>query len=157
MSTKNISSLEKTKETDNLTAELNKALVRRVVEEIWNGGNLHLIKEMVNHDFTIHFSGSGEKLRGSEQVEQFYGQLRKAFPDLHFTIENMVAEEDKVVTHWRAKGTHKGIFKGIPPTGKSIDFTAMDIDRISDGKFSECWSNIDELTLMKQLGVFPER
>jgi len=133
--------------------EKNKELLRKAVEEVWNKGNFDNMKEMVSDDFVIHFSRPGEELRGPENVKQFYSSLRDAFPDLHFEILNQVAEGDKVVTHWTASGTHKGEFKGIPPTGNKVTFTAMDIDRIVDGKAVECWSNVDELSLMQQLGV----
>ena len=133
--------------------EKNKELLRKAVEEVWNKGNFDNMKEMISDDFVIHFSRPGEELRGPENVKQFYSSLREAFPDLHFKILNQVAEEDKVVTHWTASGTHQGEFKGIPATGNKVTFTAMDIDRIVDGKAVECWSNVDELSLMQQLGV----
>jgi steroid delta-isomerase-like uncharacterized protein len=135
--------------------EKNKELLRKAVEEVWNKGNFDNMKEMISDDFVIHFSRPGEELRGPENVKQFYSSLRGAFPDLHFKILNQVAEEDKVVTHWTASGTHQGEFKGIPATGNKVTFTAMDIDRIVDGKAVECWSNVDELSLMQQLGVIP--
>jgi steroid delta-isomerase-like uncharacterized protein len=137
--------------------EKNKELLRKAVEEVWNKGNFDNMKEMVSDDFVIHFSRPGEELRGPENVKQFYSSLREAFPDLHFEILNQVAEEDKVVTHWTASGTHQGEFKGIPATGNKVTFTAMDIDRIVDGKAVECWSNVDELSLMQQLGVIPAK
>ena len=142
------------KEKAATSIEQNKELLRKAVEEVWNKGNFDNMKEMVSDDFVIHFPR--EKLCGVEDIKQFYTALRKAFPDIHFTIIDQVAEEGKVVTHWSATGTHKGEFKGIPATGKKVTFTAMDIDKISDGKFTECWTNMDELGLMQQLGVIPE-
>lgn len=103
----------------------------------------------------IHFPR--EEIRGVENIKQFFTELRKAFPDINFTIVDQVAEENKVVTHWTATGSQKAEFKGIPATGKKVTFTAMGIDKISDGKFVECWPNIDELGLMQQLGVIPEK
>lgn len=135
----------------------NKELLRNAVEEIWNKGNFQMLNDFVSDDFVIHFPGEGEEIRGPENVKQFYTALREAFPDIHFTILDQVAEGDKVVTHWSATGTHKGNFKGIPATGNKVTLTAMDIDKISNGKFVECWSNIDELGLMQQLGVIPAK
>jgi steroid delta-isomerase-like uncharacterized protein len=136
-------------------AERNKDLVRRAVTEIWNDGNYAELDEFITHDFTIHFATPEEQIRGMEGVKQFYIQLREAFPDIHFTIDAQIAEADKVVTQWTAKGTHKGVFRGIPPTGRKISMTSVDIDRFVDGKVVECWANMDELGLLRQLGVIP--
>lgn len=138
------------------TAEQNKELIRTAVEEIWNNGDFDKLKDLVSDDFVIHFPRPGKEIRGPENVKQFYTELRKAFPDLQFTIIDLLAEDSKVVTHWSATGTHKDEFKGIPATGKRVTFNAMDIDKIIHGKFVECWTNIDELGLMQQLGVIPE-
>lgn len=143
------------KEKAATSTERNKELLRIAVEEVWNKGNFDNMKEMVSDDFVIHFPR--EKIQGLENIKSFYTELRKAFPDINFTIIDQVAEENKVVTHWTATGTHKGEFKGIPATGQKVKISAIDIDRISDGKFVECWSNMDELGLMQQLGVIPEK
>lgn len=135
--------------------ERNKELLRKAVEEVWNKGNFDNMKDMVSDDFVIHFPR--EEIRGVENIKEFYTELRKAFPDINFTIVDQVAEENKVVTHWTATGTHKGEFNGIPATGQKVKFSAIDIDKISNGKFVECWSNMDELGLMQQLGVIPEK
>lgn len=140
---------------NNGNSEQNKNLVQRVVSEVWNDGNFDVIDELVTNDFVIHSRRPEEELKGPKQVREFYTNLRKAFPDLKFTIHDQVAEGDKVVTHFSATATHKGDFKGIPATGNKINFTGVDIDRISNGKFVECWTNIDELGLMQQLGIIP--
>ena len=136
--------------------EQNKELLRKAVDEIWNKGKFQLLDDFITGDFVVHFSRPGEELQGTKNVKQFYTNLREAFPDIHFTIVDQVAEGDKVVTHWTASGTHKGEFKGIPATGKKVIFSAMDIDRVINGKVKECWTNVDELSLMKQLGVIPQ-
>jgi steroid delta-isomerase-like uncharacterized protein len=139
----------------NSTTEQNKELLQNAVEEIWNKGNFQLLNDYVTSDFVIHSSRPGEELRGTENVKEFYTKLREAFPDIRFKIVEQIAEGDKVVTHWSATGTHKGEFKGIPATGNKVTFTAMDIDRFVNGKDAECWTNVDELSLMQQLGVIP--
>lgn len=144
------------KEKRSSVTEQNKELLRKAVEEIWNKGNFEKMNELVSEDFVIHFPRPGEDIRGPQNVEEFYKKLRSAFPDIQFKIIDLVAEDDKVVTHWSATGTHKGEFRGIPATGNKVNFTAMDIDKISDGKFTECWTNMDELSLMQQLGVIPK-
>jgi steroid delta-isomerase-like uncharacterized protein len=145
------------KEQGTSGTEQNKKLLQSAVEEVWNKGNFRVLNDYLSEDFVIHFSRPGEEIRGPENVKEFYTNLRQAFPDIHFKIIDQVAENDKVVTHWSATGTHKGQFKGIPATGNKISFTAMDIDKILDGKFTECWTNMDELSLMQQLGVIPRQ
>lgn len=139
-----------------ISTEQTKALIRKAVEEIWNKGNFDNLEDLVSEDFVIHFPREGEDIRGPENVKQFYIELRKAFPDLRFTIIDLIAEKNKVVTHWAATGTHKAEFKGIPATGKKVAFKAVDIDRLVNGKFVECWTNVDELSLLQQLGAIPQ-
>ena len=134
-------------------AQRNKDLVKRAVKQIWNDGNYDDLEEFITRDFTIHFATPGEQIRGLEGVKQFYTELRQAFPDIHFTIDSQIAEADKVVTQWTARGTHKGVFRGIQPTGRKFSMTSIDIDRFVDGKVVECWPSMDELGLLRQLGV----
>lgn len=135
--------------------ERNKQLVRRAVEEIWNGAKYENMEDFVARDFVVHMPSPDMKIYGPEGTKQFFTELRNAFPDLHFTITDQVAEGDKVVTYYTAEGTHTGAFKGIPPTGKRIRVVAIDIDRLANGKVAECWSNMDELGLLQQLGAIP--
>jgi predicted ester cyclase len=97
----------------------------------------------------------GEEIHGRQGIKQFYGMLRAAFPDLHFTIEDQIAAGDRVVTRWTANGTHNGEFQGISPTGKQITIAGIDIDRLANGKVVECWPVADELGLLRQLGAIP--
>jgi steroid delta-isomerase-like uncharacterized protein len=135
--------------------EKNKQLVRRAVEEIWNGARYDTVEEYITRDFVVHTSTPENTIHGAQGIRQFFTELRDAFPDIRFTIQDQVAEGDKVVTYWTAEGTHKGNFKGIPATGRHFRITAIDIDRIENGKVRECWSNMDELSLLQQLGVIP--
>ena len=80
---------------------------------------------------------------------------RSAFPDMQLTIEDQIAEGDKVVTRWTARGTHQGELMGIPPTGKQATVTGITVGRVANGKFVESWSNFDALGMMQQLGVVP--
>jgi steroid delta-isomerase-like uncharacterized protein len=131
----------------------NNALVRRAVEEVWNRGNFAIVDELVASDLVIHASTPGDEIHGPEGVRQFYAALHAAFPDIHFTIEDQIAEGDRVVTRWSARATHAGEYQGIPPTGKRLQLTGIDIDRIVGGKVVECWPITDELSLLRQLGV----
>jgi steroid delta-isomerase-like uncharacterized protein len=136
-------------------SEQNKAMVRRAIDEVWNRGNYAAVDDLVASDIVIHASTPAGEIHGPDGIRQFYSALRKAFPDLHFTIEDQIAEGDRVVTRWVAHGTHTGEFQGIPPTGKRGTFMGIDIDRIVNGKVVECWPTADELGLLQQLGVIP--
>lgn len=136
-------------------SQLNTMLVRRAIEEVWNRGNYAIIDELVARDVVIHASQPANEIHGPEGIEQFYATLRAAFPDIHFTVEDQVAEGDRVVTRWTARATHKGEFQGIPATGKQVSVTGIDIDRLANGKVVECWPVADELGLLQQIGVVP--
>jgi steroid delta-isomerase-like uncharacterized protein len=134
-------------------SEQNKAFVRHLMYEVIGKGNFALVDELVAEDYVGHTPFPETNTR--EGHKQFFVALRHAFPDLQVTVEEQLAEGDKVVTRFTASGTHKGEFAGIPPTGKRAVMTGIDIDRIANGKLVECWSNTDDLGLMQQLGVVP--
>ncbi len=134
-------------------SEDNKSLVRRAFEEIYNQGNLFAVDDYVAGNFVIH--ASSQDIHGPAGTKQYMAMLREAFPDFHMTIEDQVADGDRVVTRWTAEGTHLGEFQGLPPTSKHWRMTGIDIDRVVDGKVVECWTNTDDLGQMRQLGVIP--
>ena len=136
-----------------LMEERNKNLIREATDEIYNKGNYARIEEFVSNDFVVHSLNPKKEIHGIEGARNFIIAFRSAFPDLKFTIKDQFAEGDKVVTHFIAEGTHQGSFEGIPATGKSFKVSAIDIDYIKNGKVSDCWSNLDELSLLQQLGV----
>ena len=132
-------------------SEQNKARIRRVIEEAYSRGNLAVVDEVAASDLIIH--AASQDIRGREGAKQYVTMLRKAFPDLHFTIEDQIAEGDTVVTRWTARGTHRGEFQSVPATGREILLAGTDIDRMSGGKVVECWAHVDEMGLMRQLGA----
>jgi steroid delta-isomerase-like uncharacterized protein len=135
--------------------EENKAAFRRYVEEVGNEGNLDLADEIFDR-YLAHQSDGSVLERGSEDVKRFMGEFRKGFPDFRSTIEDMVAEGDKVATRWRMRGTHRKEFRGIAPTNKEMEMTGIGILRFSsEGKVVESWDNLNELGMMRQLGVIP--
>lgn len=134
-------------------SERNKVIARRAFDEVYNQGNLELVDELVSSDFVAHVAS--EDIHGPAGMKQFVTSLREAFPDLHIAIDDQVAEGDRVVTRWTARGTHAGPFQGVPPTGRQGIMTGIDIDRVIDGKAVECWTTADYLGLMQQLGVVP--
>lgn len=136
-------------------SQSNAMLVRRAIDEIWNRGNYALLGEIAADDIVIHASPPGEDIQGHAGIVQFHDALRAAFSDLHFRVEDQIAAGDKVVIRWTASGTHTGEFQGIPPTGKAVRISGIDIDRVVDGKVVECWPEVNELGLLQQLGVLP--
>lgn len=134
-----------------MSAEDNKATARRWYEEVFNAGNLDLIHELFAPNFVDH--DPVNPLPGLEGVRQVVGMYRGAFPDLHITVEDWVAEGDKVVTRFRAQGTHKGPLLGITPTEKQVTVTGIDMLGFEHGKISEHWGNRDDLGMLQQLGA----
>ncbi len=132
-------------------SEQNKARIRRVIEEAYSRGDLGVVDEVAAKDLVIH--APSQDIHGRDGAKQYVTMLRKAFPDLHFTVEDQIAEGDMVVTRWTARGTHKGQFQDVPATGREIRLVGTDIDRMTDGKVVECWAHVDELGLMQQLGA----
>ena len=136
-------------------SEENKAIVRREVEELFNHtGTLDAAEEVYAPDFVSHDPTMPEDLRGIEEARQFAAGFRSAFPDLTCTIEDQVAEGDKVVTRWTIRGTQQGEFRGIAPSGEQITLKGIGIFRFSEeGKVVESWDNFDPLGMMQQLGA----
>ena len=137
-----------------MSVEENKAIDRRFTEELFNKGNLAVVDELVATNFVDH-SGFPGVTPDREGYKQFATISRTALPDFHTTIEDIIAEGDKVVQRFTARGTHKGEFMGIPPTGKQVTVAGIAIHRITDGKIVENWVNMDMLGMMVQLGVVP--
>jgi steroid delta-isomerase-like uncharacterized protein len=136
-----------------MASEENKAIVRRYVEAI-HGGNIDEGEELLASDFVFHMPGTPGPLN-RESFRQLFTGLLAAFPDLAITNEGFVAEGDKVAGRWITNGTHQGELWGIPPTGRQVKITSMDINRIADGKIAERWHEFDALDMMRQLGVVP--
>lgn len=135
-------------------SEQNKALSRRAFEEIWNQGKLNVIDELVAPNCVLHDPMiPGGKTSGTPGYKQFTETYRAAFPDLHFAINDQIAEGDKVVTRYTATGTFKGALMGIAPNGKHATVSGMTFDRYHDGKLIEGWLNYDGLGLFQQLGI----
>ena len=133
-----------------MSTEDNKALAHRAWEETMNQRNLAVVDELHVPDFVYH--SASRTIQGREPVKQLISMVLTALPDLHVTIEDTIGEGDRVVVRFTARGTHKGDFMGIPPTGKQITVTGTSIMRVANGKILEEWVNSD---LMQQLGVVP--
>lgn len=136
-----------------MTIEENKAVVRRFVEVVQNQHNLDAIDELISPDF-VDYSGRANP-PGREGVRPFFAAMFAAFPDMHFTIQQQLAEGDQVMTYKTFYGTHLGEFMGIPPTGRQVAFDNIDIFTVVGGKITAHWTVGDHLTMLQQLGVVP--
>ena len=137
--------------TANGHAEAHKALVQQFVEEFWNRGELNAADTLMTRDAVIH-----EPVAGTlDDLKAVATMIRSAFPDWHSTVEEMLVEGDRVAERWTGRGTHRGEFQGIPPTGKSVAVPGVVFYRIADGKIAEFRGQFDRLSLMQQLGVVP--
>ncbi len=138
-----------------MSTEENKALIRRFIE-VANRGNVTEISttldELFVPDFVRYDPAGG--FRSREDYKRFFFSFLAALPG-QFTIEDLIAEGEKVVLRFTFHGTHQGQWRGLPPTGKPVTFTGIYIYRIPDGKVVEGWENADALGLVQQLGVIP--
>jgi predicted ester cyclase len=132
--------------------DINKNIIRRVLEEGGNRHDIAVIRELYPN-VVYHAPLVGE-LRG-EAYRRFVASVLDAFPDAHWTIEDQIAEDDRVMTRWSFVGTHKERFMDIAPTGKKVRISGMCIDRIVEGKIVEEWEEFDGLGMMRQLGAVP--
>ena len=137
-----------------MSIEENKAIVRRWNDEIYDKGNLAAIDELFATNFVWHFAPPGvtPDLKG---YKQWVNMTCAGLADRQSTVEDQIAEGDKVVTRWTYRGTHKSELMGIAPTGKQVTVTGICIDRIVGGKIVEEWGEMDNLGMMQQLGVVP--
>jgi len=137
-----------------MSGEANTVIVRRMFEEIFNQGKLALVETWVattflNHAAPVHI------LRGLESLKEHVILLRIAFPDLHFTVEELIADEERVAVRVTFRDTHRGVFRGFPPTNKTFVRAQMHIVRFVKGKAVEHWTVRNELSLMQQIGILP--
>ena len=136
--------------------EQNKQLVSQFFETL-DRQDTEMMDQLVSStNYSLHFSGM-PPMDWNENKKEFLAPFTKAFPDLRRNIVDMVAEGDKVAVSINVTGTYKGEFQGIPPTGKQVSFTAMDILTIIDGKITEEWATADIMGLMQQIGAIPAR
>lgn len=133
-------------------AEDNKSIMQRIYDEVLNEGKLEVADETVAEDMVEHEQFPGLE-PGREGFKSFVTMLREAFPDLQVTVEDMIAEGDRVAARVTMRGTHQGEFLGIDPTGNQIAVPVVDILRFADGMGIEHWGVTDNMAMMVQLGV----
>lgn len=134
-----------------MSTKQNKAILQRIFSEL-NRGNFNILDEIFAEDFADRYPAPGE-IPTREGFKQVLAGTHKTFPDWHFTIEDIIAEEDRVAYRFSMRGTDTGGFMGMPPTGKQVGYVAIGILRFANGKVVERWAVYDSLTLFNQLGL----
>jgi steroid delta-isomerase-like uncharacterized protein len=133
----------------------NIAVVRRLIDEVWNQRAFDVLDELFAADAIISESGVPFPIRGPLCAKEGIGAACAAFPDVRVSIEDIIAADDKVVVRWSCHGTHRGELQGIPPTNRPMTMTGMAIYRFAGGKIVEEWMENNTLGMLRQLGVIP--
>ncbi len=134
-------------------AEQHKAICRRFYEEIFNQGNINAVDEFMSARFIEHHLPLQEMPRNRQGAKMNFAMLHKAFPDIHVTIEDMVAENDRVVVRLSGRATHLGEFAGVPPTGNAVTLSIIDILRFEGTRMVEHWGLTDRMSMLQQIGA----
>ena len=129
----------------------NKAIVRRYFTEVLTAGNLELIDTLIAQDYVSHYPAGYELGGGPEDVRQIVSSVRRAFPDVHFTVEDLIAEGEKIVCRWTFQGVQEEDFMGIPASGRKATVMGIAIYRVINERIAEAWFTWDALGLMRQL------
>ena len=137
-----------------MSTEANKAIVWQFVERVQNGGDLAALDVLAAPGYVNHSAPPGVP-SDREGLKQLTALFRTAFPDGRMTIEEMVAEGDRVATRKTFRGTHQGALLDLPPTGRAVVITLLDLVRLEDGQVVESWSMADEVGMLRQLGALP--
>lgn len=145
-----------------MSLESNKELVRRAYLVGMNNRDMSVIDEVFAADYVVHYPGV-PPIRGLTDAKGALSAFLDAFPDICFTIEDQLAEGDRVTTRWSARGTHSGEYRGFPqaanpiaPTGRPVEFGATDIYLIRGGKIAKEWNTLDEILVLRQIGALPK-
>jgi steroid delta-isomerase-like uncharacterized protein len=133
-----------------------KRILQTIIDEIWNKGNVEVIDKFYTPNFKNHHPNIPE-VSDFASFKKWVVEVHKTLPDFHATIEDMIAEEDKIAVRWTVTGTQKGEFMGIPPTGKKVRFEGMTVYRFEGDKVAEMWWVSNEIAILRQLGVFPPK
>ncbi len=142
-----------------MSADKNEAVVRRFIEELWNARRLEVADEIFADECVTHQLKSGSELtsapRDPETMKRHVIQWLEGFPDLQFTIEQILASGDRVTMQTTMRGTHTGTWLGIPPTGRTVDIQMISIHRFANDKIVEDWVLVESMGLFQQLGLLP--
>lgn len=139
-----------------MTTENSETLARRMQEEVWNEGDLAAIDELLAEDFVQHSPWEPSELRSREAFKRQVSEFHDAFPDLHGTVDEVIADGDRVANRFTMRGTHEGTFMGVEPTGDTVELTGTIFAHVEEGKITERWVVDDIFGFMKQLGELPD-
>src|SRR4051794_13172620 len=137
-----------------MSADEQKALMRRYYEEVWQRGNMSVGDQLVSPNLVDHMPLPGQT-SGRAGHHQAVQMIRTAFPDLQFQIHHVVVDGDIIVGHWTMQATHQGELLGVPPTGKSVTISGIDLGRWENGQLAEIWHVEELLTMLQQIGAVP--
>ena len=137
-----------------MAQEENKTIAQRFNDDVWDRGDEAALEELLDPNFVDHDALPGQS-PDREGHRQILAAFHSAFPDLNVTTEDIVAEGDKVVSRWTARGTHRGELMGIAPTGNGVTIKGIDVLRIAEGRIVERWAQFNDLEVMQQLGAVP--
>ena len=137
-----------------MSLDENKALAIRYFQEVWEQGDFALEDQLLAPDYVDHNAAPGFPSNRTGH-HQFLVHFRAAFPDVRYTMDDLIAEGDRVMDRWTVHATHLGEFLGIPPTGKAVTFWGIDILRIVNGRITDIWHLEDQLNVLQQLGIVP--
>lgn len=140
---------------DNIT--YNRQLISRYFEEVWNQGRLDVLDELIAPNYINHSPGLPNLPPGPSGLKPIVAALRQGLPDVHYVIKDMVVTADKVAVRVSMTGTHRGVFFGLPATGRPVSVDQLQIERIENGQIVEHWRQTDELGLLRQLGLYQEQ
>lgn len=133
----------------------NKAVVQRLYKEVWNQRKIDTIQEILSPSHALHDANSSGSSVGPDAYKRQYFSFISAFPDLRFTIEDIIGEDDKIVVCWSVSGTHKGEFMGVAATNKKISVDGITINHVANGKIMDSYISWDALGLLRQIGAVP--
>lgn len=137
-------------------SEQRKQAVRRFFDQVLGEGDLAAVEELFSPDYIDHDPLDEEDTEGHDGVRDDVSMYRSAFPDIKATVEDQLAEGDRVATRVTVRSTHEGEFQGVPPSGRKTEVTGVVIHRFADGRIAEAWWNWDALGLLQQIGAIPE-
>jgi steroid delta-isomerase-like uncharacterized protein len=137
-----------------MSTEENKAIVHRMTEEFYNQGYIEHADQFFAASY-VHHDPANPQVRDRDGLTAVVRAFRAGCPDLHITTDDLVAEGDQVTKRWTIHATHTGDLSGLPPTGKRIALSGLELFRLADGKIVECWTAYDNLSLLQQLGAIP--
>ena len=136
------------------TVEQNKAIIRRMTEVFYNQGHVELAEQFFA-DTYVHHDPASPQVRDRDGLQAGLRAFRSGCPDLKITIDDLVAEGNSVTKRWTYHATHTGDLSGLPPTGRPITMSGLELFRLADGKIVECWLAYDNFSLLQQLGIVP--